>query len=845
MTPSPWRKITDAVRRRTRSGVLAFALVAAALFSSAHSAHAILKTDEPAIDILGQFDSATMADNPADYNKKCVFDGASPFGFDEPQSAAIDATNHWLFVSEYDNNRVLVFPLTSGNLLSSKTPSYVLGQTDFAGCSDNQGGTTGQNTLFEPLGVAVDPTNQLLYVSDSGNQRVLVFSTASISNGMNASYELGQAAGGTAFTAADDAGGQSGFGSPQYLALDTAHHLLYVSDEGDNRVMVFSVSTITNGENATYVLGQSSFTTSTAATTQGGMSAPEGLAYDATNQRLFVSDCTNNRVLVFSVSTITNGMNASFELGQASGSNAFKTATANTTQAGLSGPQGLAYDSANTRLFVGDAATGTGTSTNNRVMVFNVATGTIANGENASYVLGQSGFTTATAATTQSGFDDPVGLAYDSTNLYLYVTDNYNDRVMIFNVATGTIANGENAADLLGQYNSATSTATVVYTQSDPNNGPNDLGFAWPSDVAIDAVNHYLFVADPVINRVLVYALSADNSLSASNGGHTASYVLGQPGLQGYSAVATTQSGMSWPQTLAVDSANKRLFVVDTSNNRVLVFSYGSGFTNGMNASYVLGQPDFVSGGNGGATQSSLNLPLGVAYDSANTRLFVVDGNNNRVMVFNVATGTIANGENAINELGHASGGTAYSTAASGTTAIKMNFPDGVAYDAANTRLFVADQTNNRVMVFSVPPGFTNGPTATNIIGQTSATAGGTGLSQTTMNEPEILSYDPDTQRLFLADNMNVRVLVYNAGPSVLPAFAAPAAYVIGQTGFTNNTLGTSQSTLQLDSANEALSCAKYDPAAKRLFVCDTNNYRVMIFDGSYLGNSFFIPGYD
>src|ERR1700733_4955122 len=106
MTPSPLRRITDAVRCRTRSGLLAFVLVAVALFFPAQSAHAILNTNEPAIDELGQFDSATMADNPADYTKSCINDAASPFRFNLPGDVAIDATNHWLFVSELENNRV-------------------------------------------------------------------------------------------------------------------------------------------------------------------------------------------------------------------------------------------------------------------------------------------------------------------------------------------------------------------------------------------------------------------------------------------------------------------------------------------------------------------------------------------------------------------------------------------------------------------------------------------------------------------------------------------------------------------------------------------------------------------
>jgi hypothetical protein len=74
----------------------------------------------------------------------------------------------------------------------------------------------------------------------------------------------------------------------------------------------------------------------------------------------------------------------------------------------MSGPQGLAYDASSSRLFVLD-------NNISRILVFNVASGTIANGENASYVLGQTGFTSSTSATTQSGMNFPQGLAYDAS----------------------------------------------------------------------------------------------------------------------------------------------------------------------------------------------------------------------------------------------------------------------------------------------------------------------------------------------------------------------------------------------------------------------------------------------
>src|SRR5581483_175883 len=619
----------------------------------------------------------------------CENNGASSIGFDfSPTSypdedlvgfggSAIDSTNHWLFVPDFGNNRVLVFSLTTGNLLSSKTPSYVLGQPDFVSC----GCSATQSTMCGPTQVAVDPSGKRLFVPDMLNNRVLVFSTTSMSNGMNASYVLGQ----SNFTADAAATTQASMNLPMGLAYDSANGRLFVAEtkasnffgggnglysdnqnyaRGSNRILVFNVAsgTIANGENASYVLGQANFTSSGAAASQSGVNGPFALAYDSSNTRLFVADTFNNRVLVFNVATgtITNGENAANVLGQSS----FTAKSAHITRAGMDGPDGLAYDSANTRLFVAD-------SNNNRVTVYNVATGSITNGENASNVLGQSSFTTAAAGTSQSALWNPGGIAYESVNNQLYVDDLFNNREIIF--STSSITNGENASDLLGQYTSTSSAATVSWTQSGPNNGPTALGMFGPQGMALDTVNHRFFIADSSNNRVLVYNLNTDNSFPTSSGGHTAPNVLGQPNFSS-TDYNTTQSGMYSPIGLAFDSVNNRLFVDDETNERVLVFNTAT-ITNGMNASYVLGQADFVSGGRN-TTQSGLADPQDIAYDSMNTRLFVADTGNNRVLVFNVAPATIANGENASNVLGQST----YTGSTCATSQSVMLDPDGLAY---------------------------------------------------------------------------------------------------------------------------------------------------------------------
>src|ERR1019366_9439515 len=177
------------------SSVFFFVFLLMALMAAPRPANAtLIQNGENAIDVLGQYNSYT-ADNPADYVNGCANDGA-PYGFYNPSGGGIDLVNHWLFVADQGNNRVLVFTLTSGNLLTlaNKTPAYVLGQPNFTTCAvNNSYGSPTQSSLSAPTGsIAVDPTNHLIYVADQGNNRVMVFSTSSMSNGENATYVLGQ-----------------------------------------------------------------------------------------------------------------------------------------------------------------------------------------------------------------------------------------------------------------------------------------------------------------------------------------------------------------------------------------------------------------------------------------------------------------------------------------------------------------------------------------------------------------------------------------------------------------------------------------------------------------------------
>jgi sugar lactone lactonase YvrE len=328
---------------------------------------------------------------------------------------------------------------------------------------------------------------------------------------------------------------------------------------------------------------------------------------------------------------------------------------------------------------------------NNRVLIYNLP---LSNGQSANVVLGQGSFTTSASALSATGLNMPVATAEDSLG-NIYVSDTINNRVLQFKPP---FANGMSASLAIGQPDLVT---------GDDNLTQNGLRAA--AGVAFDASGN-LWVVDPLNNRILQYKPPFANGMNAS-------VVLGQANFTSGGA-ATTNSGLRDPQFIAFDSSGN-LWVTDALNNRVLEFK--SPFANGMAASVVVGQADFVSSVVA-TTATGLVFPAGVAFDSAGN-LWVGDAANNRVLQFKPP---FANGMRASLVMGQAS----FTTRTAATTQTGLRVPLGIGFDSSGN-LGVADSGNNRTLVFRPP--FSNNQNADLVLGQanfTSATAATTATGQ-------------------------------------------------------------------------------------------------------------------
>jgi hypothetical protein len=116
---------------------------------------------QPADVVIGQANFTTFAA------------GISATQLDSPSSVAGDGTH--LFVADTENNRVLGYSIVPAS--NGAAATIVLGQADLAHGSQNEGnGTTASATgLAFPSGLAV--VGRSLVVSDTGNNRVLVFTS--------------------------------------------------------------------------------------------------------------------------------------------------------------------------------------------------------------------------------------------------------------------------------------------------------------------------------------------------------------------------------------------------------------------------------------------------------------------------------------------------------------------------------------------------------------------------------------------------------------------------------------------------------------------------------------------
>ncbi len=362
-----------------------------------------------------------------------------------------------LFVSDWGNHRVLVwnqFPEENG-----EPASIVLGQEDFSDCLENRGISTTldemtsglgdenlegftiskpeEDTISSPAGVVV--IDGKLYVSDSGNHRILRWNGLPSEDGEVPGLVLGQD---NLECGEANRRGLVGSGSlffPFSIRSGDDQHVI-VADKDNHRVLIWKKIPFNDGWNADVCLGQfgmderepnrGDFDNVTPET----LSFPTGAFYHGETGKLFVVDQGNNRVLIWNKLPSNNGVPADLVLGQkdfysreVNGGLGIKRADS----VGMYFPTDVVYGRKG--LFVSDSG-------NNRVLVWNELP--TENGQPADLIIGQNTFSdhryNRGGEPSACTLNDPYGLFLDEDpedeedTGKLYICDRGNSRVVIW-----------------------------------------------------------------------------------------------------------------------------------------------------------------------------------------------------------------------------------------------------------------------------------------------------------------------------------------------------------------------------------------------------------------------------
>jgi len=471
--------------------------------------------------------------------------------------------------------------------------------------------------LNQPLGIAVDSVGNL-YIADAGNNRI-----RKVSNGVITSV----AGNGTQGFSGDNGpatGSQLNF--PKAVTVDPSGDL-YIADTGNYRIRKISNGVITTVAGSGGCCNLISIVDSGAAT--GVQIDPDGVALDSSGN-LYIADSSYNLV-----SEVSNG---AINTVAGTGIAGFGADGGPATSAELSGPVGVAVDSAG-NLYIADAG-------NNRIRrVSNGVITTVAGN-------GTQGFSGDNGPALSAELNSPFGVAVDSAG-NLCIADSGNNRIRkVSNSVITTMAGNNGVYGFSGDNGSATSA---------------QLSFA--SAVAVDSAGN-LYIAD--YNRIR----------KVSNGVITTVAGNGTQGFSGDNGPATSAQ-LGSPEGVAVDPAGN-LYIADERYDEIRKVANGVITTAAGKFPVSIGVDPI--GDNGPATSAELNGPIGVAVDSA-SNLYIADSSNQRIR--KVANGVITT---------VAGNGASYGPIGDNgpATSAELNFPEGVAVDSVGN-LYIADYGNRRI----------------------------------------------------------------------------------------------------------------------------------------------------
>jgi len=544
--------------------------------------------------------------------------------FNNPSALSVDSTGN-LYVADTGSNTIRL--ITAAGVVSTIAGKH----GTLAGSTDGKGQAARFNS---PYGIAVDRTNNLIYVADSYNHTIRkITPTANPAGGTD--YLVSTFAGTASKKGSTDATGASArFTEPTGLAVDTFGNV-YVADSGNNIIRMITpagvVSTLAGtAPVVTVVNGTTTVSDNHGAANGKGPAAsfsnPYKLSVDGSGN-VYVADMGNHAIrMITSDGTVSTLAGLVGNPGFADGG---------PLEARFSQPFAVAAD-ASGHVFVAD--------TGNKILR------EIASGPVVSTIAGTASPSgNHDAAGMDARFNNPGGLAVDADG-YTYLADSGNNSIRKITPAgvVSTFVNGQSglsnpagvALDKDGNLYVANSgdhtirkitPAGVVSIlagspgQSGVVDATGDAArFNAPSGVAVDKSNGYVYVADYGNHLIRQITAAGVVTTFAGHVGTSDGTTTGTPmGFPGAVNAVGNDAYFFHPHSLVVD-ASSNVYVADMDNHVIRAITPGRLVTTLAGILQSAGNTDDLN------ASARFYWPSALALD-AGGNLYVADKGNNTI----------------------------------------------------------------------------------------------------------------------------------------------------------------------------------------------------------------------
>ena len=593
----------------------------------------------------------------------------------------------------YFSSNNSVFKISAGNLTlvaGNSRPGY-----------SGDGGPAINAQLNGPQGLALDSSGNL-YICDSLNNRVRIVNTAGV---ISTFAGTGQSVlGGGAYIYGDGGLAINAFMSlPSGVFVDSNGNV-FIADTGDNLIRKVTPNGIINTVAGDGYAGY--FGDLTPSTVSGGapsgnsaifaqLHTPEDVWVDSSGN-IYIADSTNAAIREVYAN---NGLINTIVGYQGGDGYAGDGSVATSSSVAIFAPFSVAVDSSGNLYFAeeGDSRIRKVTGS---TQIINTIVGN-----------GTAGFAGDGGQATSAQLNFPTGIALDSSG-NLYIADSLNLRIRKFSGGTLSTIAGNGVLSYSGDGGPATGAQL------------ND-----PQAVAVDAAGN-LYIADTFNN--VIREVSASGTITTIAGSGTAGY--------SGDGSAATGAKLNFPQGMVIDTSGN-IYFSDTQNARVRKISGGTITTVAGNGTAGYG------GDNAAAASAELNVPIGLALDSANN-LYIADFGNNRVR-------KVSSGGTITTVAGNGLQG--YSGDGSAAVNAQLTGPIAVTVDGQGN-LYIADSGNNAVRKVS-------GGTITTVAGNgLGGYSGDNGLATSaTVGNPSGLAVD-SSGNLYISDGSARVRKVYPTG---------------------------------------------------------------------------------